>query len=248
MSRRWVYSLIVVAVIGVCAVRVEAAGSDHVIPLKEQLIKLLASITMKMNHAIDEKFCREFFEDFKKQDKIEHVQPIIQADRIDDPALASFLAKCPTVKWIGADADEPGYRLNTQEFRHQLLAPTLVGTAHFRLYHLDIDHNNANGKEYVFYSDEFVPEPPPGEELPPVDELSKTMGDYTAVSIENCAALGGVVVGNGSGVDVVAYNGIIGYHGRFYIYDLYTIGGLKLNLQEYTKRRKNFTVTCRYWQ
>lgn len=216
--------------------------------VKEQIIKLLASITMKLNYAVDEKFCRQFFEDFNKEEHIEHVQPIIQADRIDDPALASFLVKCPTVKWIGAEGDEPGYRLNTQEFRDQLLAPTLVGTAHFRLYHLDIDNNKTDAKEHVFYSDEFVPEPPPGQELPPVNELNKTMGNYTAVNIENCAVLGGVVVGNGSGVGGAAYNGIIRYHGRPYIYDLYTIGGLKLNLQEYTKRRKNFTVTCGYWQ
>jgi hypothetical protein len=226
-----------------------AAEPAQTAQIREQLVKRLASIKMKLNLAVDEKFCRQFLEDFRRQNRhIEHVQPTIQADRIADPVLASFLAKCPTVKWIGADADEPGYRLNTQEFRHQVLAPTLVGTAHFRLYHVDIDNNKVNGKEHVFYSDEFVPEPPPGEELPPVDELSKTMGDYTAVSIENCAALGGVVVGNGSGVGVAAYNGIIRYHGRLYIYDLYTIGGLKLNLQEYTTRRKNFVVTCRYWQ
>lgn len=216
--------------------------------LKEQIVKLLASITMKLNHAVDEKFCRQFFEDFRRQDKVEHIQPIIQADRIDDPKLAPFLSKCPTVKWIGADADEPGYRLNTQEFRHQLLAPTLVGTAHFRLYHVDIDNNKVNGREHVFYSDEFVPEPPPGEELPSVDDLDKTRGEYIAVDIDNCATLGGAFVGNGSEVGVAAYNGIIRYHGRLYIYDLYTLGALKLTLQEYTTRRKNFIAVCHYDQ
>jgi len=215
---------------------------------KEQILKLLASITMKLNYAVDEKFCRQFFEDFKRQEHIERVQPIIQADRIDDPALASFLAKCPTVKWIGAEPGEPGYRLNTQEFRGQLLAPTLVGTAHFRLYHVDIDNNKQNGKEHVFYSDEFVPEPPPGEELPSVDDLDKTRGEYIAVDIDNCATLGGAFVGNGAGVGVAAYNGIIRYHGRAYIYDLYTIGGLKLTLYEYRTRRNNFTPICHYDQ
>jgi hypothetical protein len=34
---------------------------------------------MKLDHAIDEKFCRKFFEDFQKQEKIVHVQPIIKA-------------------------------------------------------------------------------------------------------------------------------------------------------------------------
>jgi hypothetical protein len=240
-----VYSLIVVAVIGVCAVRVEAAGSDHVIPLKEQLIKLLASITMKMNHAIDEKFCREFFEDFKKQGKIEHVQPIIQADRIDDPALASFLAKCPTVKWIGAEADEPGYPLNT---RVRTQSRNTVGTAHFRLYQVDIDNNKRNGREHVFYRDGFVPEPLPGEELSPVEELGRTLGVYMAVDFERCAVLGGVEVGQGGTREFPIYNGLLRYRGQSYIYNLYGYGKYRLNIEKFAEERNNFKIVCRYWQ
>ena len=215
--------------------------------IKEQLVKLLTNITMTLNHAVDEPFCRQFFEDFKKQDKkVEHVQPIVQADRFDDPALTAVVGKCPTVKWIGAEVDEPPHRLNTKT-RDQF-GNLSVGTTHFRLYHMDIDNNKQNGKEHVFYSDGFVPEPAAGEELPPVDELDKTMGQYVSVDVDNCATLGGVTVGMGWGNDAIAYNGVIRYHERFYIYDLYTVGGLKLSLHDYTKRRKNFTVICRYWQ
>jgi len=237
---------ILLALIALLTVPAAARESESTAQIKEQFIKLLASISMKLNLSIDDKFCRQFFEDFKKQEHMEYVQPMIQADQIDDPKLASFLAKCPTVKWIGANADEPGYPLNTMtrdQFGNQS-----VGTAHFRLYRLDADNNKANGKEHVFYSDEFVPEPPPGEELPPVDELSKSMGQYIAVDIETCSTLGGVVAGNGSGVGVAAYNGIIRYHGRAYIYDVYTIGGLKLTLYGYRTRRNNFTPLCHYDQ
>ena len=237
-----VLGLIVMLVVPVWAGEVGAPPS-----VKEQIVKLLASISMKMNFSIDEKFCRQFFEDFKKQHKIEYVQPIIQADRVDDPKLAPFFAKCPTVKWIGDETDEPGYRLNTKEFRHQL-APTLVGTAHFRLYKVDIDNNKANGKEHVFYSDKFVREPPPGEELPPVHEGDNTSGEYVAVDFEDCAVLGGVTVGDGGTPEFPIYNGVIRYRGRLYLYDLMAAGGYKLYLNELTARQDRFKIICRYWQ
>lgn len=209
-------------------------------------MKLLASIKMTLNHAVDEKFCRQFLEDFKKQNKVEHVQPIIQAERIDDPALASFLGKCPTVKWIGADDDEPGYRLNTR-YRDQFHNLS-VGTAHFRLYEVDIDNDGENDREHVFYSDGFVPEPLAGEELPPVDELDKSLGEYTAVDLENCATLGGITVGMGSGSNVPVYNGVIRYQGDVYIYNLYGYGKYRLNIEKLAREQKNFTLVCRYWQ
>lgn len=218
----------------------------QITPVKEQIIKLLASITMKLNYAVDEKFCRQFFEDFKKQTKIEYVQPIVRVDRVDDPALAAFLAKCPTVKWIGAEADEPGYRLNTRVWDQ--FGNLWVGTANFRLYHVDIDNDKANGKEHVFYSDGFVRESLSGEELPPVEELDRTTGEYVAVNFDDCAVLGGVEVGRGGLRLRPVYSGIIQYQGRLYIYDLAADGGYKLHLQKYMEDRKNFTIVCRYWQ
>ncbi len=214
--------------------------------VKEQIVKLLASITMKLNHAVDEKFCRQFFEDFRKQDKIEYVQPIIQADRVDDSELASFLAKCPTVKWIGAEADEPGSKLNT-ETRDQFENKS-VGTAHFRLYHIDIDNEKRTGSEHVFYSDGFVPEPLPGEDLKEVEDLDKIRGRYVAVDFKNCMTLSGVEVGRGGTNAFPVYNGIIRFQGQIYIYDLYGYGKYRLNIQEYVSARKRFEIVCRYWQ
>ncbi len=214
--------------------------------VKEQIIKVLASITMKLNYAVDEKFCRQFFEDFNKQEHIEHVQPILQADRIDDPALTSFLSKCPTVKWIGADAADSEYRPNTR-VRDQF-GNKSVGTAHFRLYQVDIDNNKRNGREHVFYSDGFVPEPLPGEELAPVEELDKTLGEYTAIDFEGCATLGGVEVGQGGTSVFPVYNGVIRYHEQAYIYNLYGYGKYRLNIEKFKKERKNFKIVCRYWQ
>jgi len=215
--------------------------------IKEQLVKLLTNITMTLNHAVDEPFCRQFFEDFKKQDKkVEHVQPIVQADRFDDPALTAVVGKCPTVKWIGAEADEPGYPLNT-ETRDQF-GNQSVGTAHFRLYHADIDNDKRTGREHVFYSDGFVPQPLPGEDLKEVEELDKTRGWYVAVDFENCATLGGVVVGWGGRNVFPVYNGVIRYQGQVYIYNLDGYEKYRLNIEKYTRARKRFEPVCRYWQ
>lgn len=262
MRKKCFRMVVLVAVIGLCAIRVEAAGSERTTPLKEQIVKLLASITMKLNYAVNEKFCRQFFEDFQKQEKIVHVQPIIQADRYDDPALAVFVGKCPTVKWIGGEAEVidilvgrpklPEYRLNTR-VRDQF-GNESVATAHFRLYHVDIDNNKGNGREYVFYRDGFVPEPIPGEELRPVEELDRTLGEYTAVDFEGCATLGEVEVGQGGTRVFPVHNGVIRYHEQTYIYNLHGYGMYRLNpdryrlrIEKFKKERENFRIVC-YWK
>lgn len=225
----------------------QASDTPSVDAVKAPIVTLLKSITMKLNYFVDEKFCRQFFKDFQTQKDLVHIQPIIQADRYDDPALAAFVGKCPRVKWIGAQADDPAYRLNTQ-VRSGLLAPTLVGTAHFRLYQVDIDNDKRNGREHVFYSDGFVPDPLPGEELMRVEELDKTTGLYEAVDFENCATLGAVEVGRGGTSVFPVYNGVLRYHGRSYIYNLYGYDKYMLNIERFWAPRKNFKIVCRYWQ
>ncbi len=225
------------------AVGAEPASTAQI---KEQLVKLLANITMTLNHAVDEPFCRQFFEDFRKQDKkVEHVQPIMQVDRFDDPALTAVVGKCPTVKWIGADAEEPGNPLNSMTYDR---GRSEIGTAHFRLYKVDINNNRKDGAEHVFYMDGYVPEPLPGENLIEVEELDKTRGHYVVVDFEHCLSLGGVEVGR-VGMQVrPVYHGIIRYQGRSYIYDLNASGGYKLYLNELTTRQETFKTICRYWQ
>ncbi len=186
---RWIVGMWLM-VVSVTSSTTFGAEPVHSTPIKEQIVKLMAHITMTLNHAVDEKFCRQSLKDFKQQNNVEHVQPIIQADRINDPALMSFLGKCPTVKWIGADDDTPGYRLNTR-YRDQFHNLS-VGTAHFRLYEVDIDNDGENDREHVFYSDGFVPAPLPGDELQTVDELDKSLGEYTAVDLGNCRTLAGM--------------------------------------------------------
>ena len=247
MRTRLFHMAVLVAVIGLCAIRVEAAGSERTTPLKEQIVTLLKRITMKMNYFVDEKFCRQFFEDFQTQKDMVHVQPMIQADRYDDPALATFVGKCPKIKWVGAEPDEEEVALNTRP-RGQA-GNRSVGTAHFRLYKVDINNNRKDGAEHVFYSDGFVPEPLPGEELGPVEELDKTHGQYIVIDFERCLSLGGIEAGRVwmDGRPPV-YNGIIRYHGRSYLYDLNASGRYELKLNELTDRRKTFETICRYWQ
>ena len=57
-TRTW-QILLTLIVMG--AVPVGAGLSEPTTPIKEQIVKLLASIMMTLNHAVDEKFCRQFF-------------------------------------------------------------------------------------------------------------------------------------------------------------------------------------------
>ena len=246
MRMKLFHMMVLVAVIGLCAIRMEAAGSERTTPLKEQIVTLLKRITMKMDYFVDEQFCRQFFEDFKQQVNVEHIQPIIQADRYDDPKLAAFVDKCPEIKWVGAEPDEEGVALNTRP-RDQA-GNRSVGTAHFRLYKVDINNNRKDGAEYVFYSDGFVPEPLPGEEPGPVEELDKTHGQYIVIDFERCLSLGGIEAGRGGTNALPVYHGVIRYHGRSYLYDLNASGRYVLKLDELTNRRKMFKTICHYAQ
>ena len=224
----------------------QASDSPSVAAVKAQIVTLLKSMTMTMNYFVDEKFCRQFFKDFQTQKNIVHVQPMIQADRYDDPALAAFVDKCPKIKWVGAEPDEEGVALNT--ITRDQFGNRSVSTTHFRLYKVDINNNRKDGAEHVFYSDGFVPEPLPGEKPMTVEELNKTYGWYVVVDFEHCLSLGGVEAGR-MGMHVrPVYHGIIQYRGRSYIYVLDSEGGYKLYLNELTTRRETFKTICRYWQ
>jgi len=215
--------------------------------IKEQLVKLLTNITMTLNHAVDEPFCRQFFEDFRKQsEKVEHVQPIVQADRFDDPALTAIVGKCPTVKWIGAEAGEPDYPLNT-EMRDQF-GNRSVGTAHFRLYKVDINNKRRDGAEHVVYMDGYVPEPLPGEEPQEVGEFDKTRGAYIVADFEQCLSLGRMEVGRGGTSTFPVYNGVIRYGGQVYFYNLYGYAAYKLDLMKYSPGQSKFKQVCFYYQ
>jgi len=200
---------------------------------------------------VDEKFCRQFFEDFQKQEKIVHVQPIIQVDSYDDPALAPFKAKCPKLrvaKKEGAESSELEFELN--ETVGDQFGNLWRGTAHFRMYKVDINNNKADGEEHVFYSDRFVPKPMFGDEGVSGPGPDETKGQYLVVDFEKCLTMGGLAVDQfrGPTTKKPSYNGIIQYKGRFYIYDLEPSGGYKLSIEELTRSRKTFKTICRYWQ
>jgi hypothetical protein len=155
------------------------------VQLKEQIVKLMASITMKLNPAVETKFCRQFFEDFRKQEKIVHVQPIIQVSNYDDPALASFKAKCPKFRVANKEGDEssdPEFGLN--ETVGDQFGNLWQGTAHFKLYKINLNNDAKDGDEYVFYYDRLVPKPV--DPLEPVVPGSETSGRYRVVDFEGC--------------------------------------------------------------
>jgi hypothetical protein len=230
-----------------------AAEPAETAQIKVQIVKLLATVTMKLNHAVDEKFCRQFFEHFQKQEKIVHVQPIVQVDSYNDPALAPFKVKCPKLRVAKRESNESSdleFELN--ETVGDQFGNLWRGTAHFRMYKVDINNDKADGEEHVFYSDRFVPKSMFGDEGVSGPGLDETNGQYLVVDFENCVTMGGVSVDQFRGFQkttkMPGYNGIIQYNGRFYVYDLYPGGGYKLYVEELTNRRKTFETTCRYWQ
>jgi hypothetical protein len=210
--------------------------------LNEKIVKLMASITTKLNPGIHTKFCRHFFEDFQKQEKIVHVRPIVQVSNYDDPALASFKAKCPKFRLANREGDEdPAFELN--ETTGDQFGNLWQGTAHFRLYKINVK----NGDEYVFYFDRVVPKSVDPQDFSAEPETS---GEYRMVDFEPCEILDAVTVDMQRQFEKVTkrpgYNGIIQYKKHFYIFDLYPVNGYRLTLWEYTNRQRKFKPICAY--
>ena len=120
-----------------------------------------------------------------------------------------------------------------------------MGTAHFRLYKVDIDDDGENDREHVFFSDGCVPELLPGDEVPLVDELDRTLGEYTAFDLGNSTTLPGLLLVWDKVSSVPSKTLSFDTKGT-YIYSLYGTEKYRLNIEKLETEHKNFTPVCGY--
>jgi len=219
--------------------------------LKAQLVKVLSEAGLKMTGAVNEKFCRQFFKDFMAQDKITYVKPLVQVETYNDPALASYKAKCPKLTYFHRDEtdDSPQQELELNETTSGQFGTAWQGTANFRLYKGNFNNDATDGDEFVFYYDQLVPQPVNPLEL--AVPGSESSGDYRVVDFEHCEIL------DTAHVDMArqferneakrpGYNGLIKYQGRFYLFDLYPVDRYSMALWEFTNRERKFESICAY--
>ena len=240
--------------IGFCCLSASAAYAAPPDQMKEQIMRLLSEVKLKISGAVNEQFCRQFLRAFETQDKIAHIKPLHEVNTYSDPALASYKSKCPKLKAYKRDGEE----LAEQEFELNETAGDQFGnlwqgTAHFRIYKININNDTKDGDEYVFYNDRFAPKPV-GDLHSKVPGFAQdgTYGLYRVVDFEHCETLEAVPVDMQrqfeKGTKRPGYNGILQYRGNVYIFDLYPVKGYEMTLWKYTNRKRKFEAICAYKQ
>lgn len=177
---------------------------------QEIFFKVAAEAT-RINWAAEgsKDFCEDFLEGAKSR-KIEFIQPILKTNNYKDPKLQSFIKKCRKFK----TGEVSGVTFWSTINKTMLKEMEFYATYNFRLYRVDIDHNPANGEEYVFYAEGYYS--PKWNYLP--DAI------YRIVDFEKCEIKGQKAMNDT--IDYYSrkptghYNGILKYQGRYFIYSI----------------------------
>lgn len=202
----------------------EGFGDDkNQLDEKEKLFSIVESLEFRkrpyiQNIQTNESFCRSFLEALKTRKEVEFVEPILKTDDYNDPKLQSYLGKCPKLPLNKFVAFEPRiweYARTLPEEEREKLGRVSFTNLDFRLYHIDVDNNPKNGKEYLFHG---------GGRFYPRGNLPGEFTEYLVVDFEKCE-----IKGMGQVRDTVNYltkkptgnhNFVINFRGKSYILEL----------------------------
>lgn len=212
---------------------------------KKQLIDIMKTVNFVPQLGKDDPFCRTFYEDFKTQANIEHIKPIVKADKYDDPKLKPYQSKCPKLKIhkmmafhhrdleiVGEPIDEADAESRAVEINY--------GMNNFQLFKVDINNHPGDGEEYVLYYE--------GEFDQKLNKAYPANRAYRVVDLTACRIIGGVYFNRGGSAKWTR-NGVIRYKGKNAIYELISTSQREyyyLTLHMYSDRLKRIAPTCSY--
>lgn len=180
-------------------------------------------------------FCTAFFKDFREQKGITYIDPIIVTDDYDDPALASYKAKCGSKLHMNQQVACVPRLADLPPERRRYACNVYYGTGKFRMYHVDMDNDPSNGKEYVFYyRAECGPQDVDSGNPHCAPDMTYDNGNYKVLDLNQCKVMGSATAGS-SLYDYEDYekdplnnhSGIIEYRSDYYIYNLSELTGSK---------------------
>ena len=249
----------------------------------EAVKRIIAEREFTLSESSDPAVCTPLLGAFQTPSGIEHVEPIARAERYHDPALQPYRAMCPgweLNRWlqpiVSLDGEMSEEELDEflEEFSDSIVH-AYFGTRNFKLYHLDLDDNPANGEEYVFYAERYyirnkiIPRYLHPEEIPrkvdwndilrpedAPDDATFVDGGYTILDLANCKR--GDVIQTYDPYDywemrpLANHTGIIKRQGRYYIFKLFESDHLPgkdvYGLSIYIFNGEYFKKPCTFWQ
>lgn len=226
------------------AMLVNAADQSPIQIIREKIVKIMSEnpmVPFLSDGGLE--FCKAFFDDFKAQTNIEYIEPIVVADDYNSKELQPYKDQCPDLELNKNVMLEPRIadalrreKVPEEEWdRHG--GRVYYGRSNFKLFKVDINNNSQDGDEYVFYEERYR-----GEKV-----ADMRGGDYRVVDFKKCKVLAKVIVDQSGDLETrPAYNGIIKYKGKHYIYDLYVAGYYSLNSDGYNAKKKKMMPICSF--
>lgn len=197
-------------------------------------------------------FCKAFLTDFRKQEAIEYVDPILGAKSYDDPALEPYKARCPQLdlhkSWAcGNPISDYLETLPAKEAERTRdeLCDFYYGSDYFKFYRVDLNNEPDDGKEYVFfYAGSIGPFNKQDDSRSGTRRARHTPGGgvYGIVDFGKCE----FTTGAGTG----GHNAMIKYRDKVYIYNLDASDEYPdnyfLTLNGYRERLKRIVPICAF--
>ncbi|SPP63010.1 hypothetical protein [Nitrospira lenta] len=219
--------------------------------MQQEIVNILSRLKFQL--ADQSKFCRQFLADFRTQNKINYVKPIVVANDYSDAAFDTYKQKCPKLEFRKRVLLHPKIADDVKSLPAEEMekyGDVYVGTTNFKLYKVDINNNPSDGDEFIFYHEKFLHVSSGGQEAlqePGKDDYDNR-GAYLVINFHDCRVSDGLEVdGLRQFSTVPDYSDIINYKGRNYIFDLYPAGGAdtySLDIWEYNKKRTRMGAIC----
>jgi uncharacterized protein len=206
--------------------------SDKVDPIKHVLS---TAPLYDLGHS-DPPFCRQFFEDLKQMKDIHFVEPILQAQSYEDPALDAWRGKSKNGLPLNMDVTCEWQLLEQDSDGALGICPVKYGLPPFRVYELPPSGQSGEMRYFIYYDGTYGPMN--------IDRYKPGMGDVGHFKQFNVANVNGAFAYAPGGRP--SFNSIIEYKLRYYFLQLTTgsEGSIWFEIDSVLPNRSKDKVVC----
>jgi uncharacterized protein len=191
---------------------------------KAEAIKQVLA-TAPLSPMYDTPFCRQIFDDLKQMKDIRFVDPVVQTQSYEDPALDPWKQQCKSEQPIHFNYVCDGrfsvlYADDIPEYMKDLsnVCGAGYGLPPFKLFEIP-DLKPSKKKHYVFYSDDDYGPMNQDWDKPHAGGGSKA--GFDKLIFPGCQHQGSLTQARGGSRNGPNYNSVITYRGQYYLMDLY---------------------------